>query len=156
MIVWQYESSVDQPTDPNSFSTCMMNASTFLLVISGVSDFFDCSTSSMYSKELRTTCLNLQRYTEHMIIPKPLPNSGEVLSMTKSSYRKTYIPLTELKTRTSLQYHYSWNTCENHLAVPVGPAKTYENFHHKGQNQIACKKPYVLWSSHSMHQMKIN
>ena len=44
--------------------------------------------------------------------------------MTKSSYRKTYIPHTELKTRTSLQYHYSWNTCENDLAVPVEPAKT--------------------------------
>ena len=61
--------------------------------------------------------------------------------MTKSSYRKTYVPLTELKTRTSLQYNYSWNTCENDLAVHVEPAKTYENPHHKGQNQIACKKP---------------
>ena len=57
-----------------------------------------------------------------------------VLSMTKSSYRKTYIPHTEIKTRTSLQYHYSWNTCKNDLAVPVEPAKTYENPHHKGQN----------------------
>ena len=61
--------------------------------------------------------------------------------MTKSSYRKTYIPHTELKTRTSLQYHYSWNTCENDLAVPVGPAKTYESPLHKGQNLIACKNP---------------
>ena len=60
--------------------------------------------------------------------------------MTTSSYRKTYIPHTELKTRTSLQYHYSWNTCENDLAVPLEPA----NPHHKGQNQIACKSPCLV------------
>ena len=41
---------------------------------------FVCSTStSMYSEKLRTTCHNL-RHAEHMIIPKPLPNSGKFLT----------------------------------------------------------------------------
>ena len=42
---------------------------------------FDCRTSTtMYSKELRTTCHTLQRHREHMITPKPLPNSGKFLA----------------------------------------------------------------------------
>ena len=72
--------------------------------------------------------------------------------MTKSSYRKTYVPLTELKTRTSLQYHYSWNTCENDLAVPVEPAKTKKS--PSQRPKLNClQKAFVLWSSHSMNQV---
>ena len=93
----------------------------------------------MYSKELRTTCRNLQRHTEHMIILRPLPNSGKFLTWQRAAI-DLHSPY-RIKTRTSLQYHYSWNTCENDLAVPVGPAKTYESPLHKGQNLIACKNP---------------
>ena len=103
VIVSQYESGVDQLTDPNSFSTCMMNASTFLqwfityeLTRNQWSQwfFFYCSTStSMYSKELRTTCHNLQRYTEHMIIPKPLPNSGKFLAWQRAAIERLTFPI---------------------------------------------------------------
>ena len=39
------------------------------------------STKTKYiSHHVHTTCHNLQRHTEHVIIPKPLPNSGKFLA----------------------------------------------------------------------------
>ena len=77
----------------------------------------------------------------------------QVLSLTKSRYRKTYIPHTELKTRTSLQYHYSWNTCESDLAVPVEPAKT-KNPITKAKTKLPAKSPCLLIVS--QHASKVD
>ena len=40
-------------------------------------------------------------------VPEECFQFRQVVSMTKSSYRKAYIPHTEIKPRTNLQYYYS-------------------------------------------------